>query len=404
MKTRLGCSRWACRATTIALAMLAATILSTPAFAEEQPGITGQVVNRTADGQTVGGLEVTLITYINGQQSSQQKTTCDDQGGFEFRGLSADPSYAYEVYVSYQGVEYTSPRLVLKPEEPIQSMELSVYETTEDDSAIETVNSHMVLYLDQGTIQVLEVWRFVNAGDRTYIGSLVKETRHTLQFTLPRGAQDILSGDGFDPQFTDSGMADTLPLPPGIRDISFTYLIPYSSASMTVSRQTDYPVVSFGLLVQDKGVQVKTVALAPSEPLTIADSRFLYFVGQNLARGTDIDISLTGLPMPAPDGTSSSEGVPWQWLAGTAVALALILGAAAYARLRRGPGTIAIQAPKGIADAPESEREALLLQIASLDNDFDAGRVGEQEYRARRSQLKARVIELTQQAERGSHG
>jgi hypothetical protein len=44
-------------------------------------------------------------------------------------------------------------------------------------------------------------------------------------------------------------------------------------------------------------------------------------------------------------------------------------------------------------DEPQDEREQLLDRIAVLDDDYEAGRVGEADYRRRRAALKAKLIE-----------
>ena len=43
---------------------------------------------------------------------------------------------------------------------------------------------------------------------------------------------------------------------------------------------------------------------------------------------------------------------------------------------------------------PEAQREELLNAIAELDDDFEAGRVAEADYRRQRAELKTELVEL----------
>src|SRR3972149_320823 len=102
-----------------------------PALATGEGVISGQVVNKTANGSAVGTVEVTLTQYLNGTATSDgQKVTTDAAGKFEFRGLSADNGTAYTVSTSFQDADYISEDIVLTSASPLQSVELDVYDST----------------------------------------------------------------------------------------------------------------------------------------------------------------------------------------------------------------------------------------------------------------------------------
>lgn len=354
--------------------------------------IAGQVVNKTQGGSLTGVLEVTLTTYVNDKVASEQKVTTDSAGKFEFKGLSIDPSNTYFVKTGFQDAEYSSGKINFKADSPSQTVELAVYDSTISDENMQISNGHMVVFVDQGELQVMEVWKFINMGVKTYIGTRGKTARATLKFTLPQGASSVSPGEGFAPETADNGIVDTSAIPPGVTTVSFSYIIPYQGSDITISRKTDYAVASFGLLVQDSGVKVKSVALTPKDPLDMGGTKYLYFTAQNLSRGTDLDASFAGVSRPSVAVSGSSS--PWPWLAAGAAVLGLIV-TVAYPRLRKKQALA--HSPYddmqslSVAQTP-NEENALIRELASLDDDHEAGRIKDAEYRTRRARTKARLL------------
>jgi len=189
----------------LAIASLAIGAMASIASAADPPqgSISGQIANKTSGGSVVGGLDVTLVAIKDGAPVPSPATTkADPDGKFQFTGLTVDPNTIYLAQAKYLDVFYTSDEIQLLAESPSQTIELAVYNTTESDAAIKVVTSHMVLEFQPGQVEVLEVWRFSNSGDTTYIGSKTGETRHTLRFSLPAGASGVDHGDGMAPEPT----------------------------------------------------------------------------------------------------------------------------------------------------------------------------------------------------------
>jgi len=371
---------------TSAILVVAAIIgLASPALAAGDGVISGQVVNRTANGSAVSAVGVTLTVYSTGNAtSSQQKVIADAAGKFEFKGLSTDNGTAYTVSTNFQKADYISDDIVLTAAIPSQSVELDVYDSTTSDENIQVSNGHTVVYVEHGDLELLEIWRFSNIGDKTFIGTTGNTSGTTLRFTLPSGATSLSPGAGFPVETTATGAVSNVAVPPGVTDATFSYFIPYQGASMTISRRTDYPIASFSLLVQDAGVKVTSTALTPGNPQMINGANFLYFTANNLDRGTEIDASLSGIINPSA-AASPNTSVAWPWLLAGVVMLGLV-GVVAYPRLKN--RQITIDSP-----APKDEIE-LLGELARLDNAYEAGRIGEKEYRAQRARVKASLLKF----------
>ncbi|MDO8567532.1 MAG: carboxypeptidase-like regulatory domain-containing protein [Dehalococcoidales bacterium] len=367
-----------------------------PALAAGYGVISGQVVNKTAGGSPVGTAEITLTTFSNGKSASgQQKATTDAAGRFEFKGLPIDPGTTYAVGTTFQEADYTSSTITLTADNSTQTVELAVYDATTSDENIQISNGHIVAFAGEGALEVLEVWRFNNAGNKTYIGTKGKTT---LRFTLPQGAASLSPAQG-SIETASNGAVYSAAVPPGVTDISYTYVIPFQGSSVTISRQTDYPIADFHLLVEDTGVKVASKALTPAGPQSINGTNYLDFRAGNLARGVDLDASFSGIAR-AP--VSSEAPLPWLWLL-IGVGLLGLMIAIAYPRLKRRQalaGSVAgPAAPLSTLPSPDDENK-LLSELAGLDDDYDAGNIEEKKYRARRARTKAQLMEMYNRARR----
>ena len=361
-----------------------------PALATGEGVISGQVVNKTANGSAVGTVEVTLTQYLNGTATSDgQKVTTDAAGKFEFRGLSADNGTAYTVSTSFQDADYISEDIVLTSASPLQSVELDVYDSTTSDENIQVSNGHMVVYVIQGDLHVEEIWRFSNIGDRTFIGMQGKAAGTTLRFTLPAGATYLSPGQASSIETTGTGVASNVAVPPGITDVTFSYFIPYQGSSMTILRKTNYPIANFSLLVEDAGVKVTSTALTSGTPQMMNGTNFLYFTANNVAANTELDAALSGIINPS--AASSETFSLWPWMLGGVGMLGLVL-TVAYSQLKKKQTTTVSPAPSDRSSG-QSDEDALLMELAQLDDAYEAGTTGENEYRAQRARAKARLIE-----------
>ena len=178
-------------------------ILSLPASAlatEAGSGIIGgQVINGTEDSSSVANQEVTLKTCLNNNDVDSATTTTDAEGHFAFDGLPTDPDHTYQITLKLQETDYTSDRLSFDNGETTKFTEVIVYDATNNDEVIKVVMAHTIIYVEQGSLKVVEYSLFVNEADRTYVGS--KEVagggaKETLAFPLPEKTTELQFATG----------------------------------------------------------------------------------------------------------------------------------------------------------------------------------------------------------------
>lgn len=386
----------------VAAAIAGLLLGQVPPAAAEGPGVLkGKVQNKTPGGAGVSNITLTLHTYLNDteQSAAGATTTTDAQGNFTFSGLNTDPSYSYEITIDdYQGAQYTGSTVTFAKDETQKSADMTVWDSTTSDAAISVDISHIVISPQQGSLMIMEFYNFKNSGDKSYVGTkqvTPDGLKETLRFTLPPEATEIEYGMGLMDccvVINQGALLDTMAVEPGIKEISFAYRVNYSGGTYNLARTLDYPMDTINVLIEGEGVKVSSENLTSRGQIDIEGTPFFYLAGEQLARNARISTSLSGLP----EGSIQGK-LLWAGAGLAAVAVLLAVGYPALRRrslpqpaLARGPG------PRRTGN-----REALIEEIARLDDDFEGGSLPAEQYQRLRSQKKAQLLELTRRTQGG---
>ncbi len=369
------------RAAVVTAVVTALFLLATAASgAAPPPGtITGAVANLTGGKpRAVGGQMVTLTIYVNNAEVDKKTTTSDARGAFTF-AVAADPARTYMVNVKYKGGDYDSPPVTFKAGETARQLTLRVYEPTTDASVLRANVHHMIVEPGEGLVQITELMVFANPTDRTYVGAKVREDgkRETLQFRLPDGAANISYLEGLMECCVFAaagGFVDTMDVKPGTRQIGFSYTIPYARGRATVVRTLDFPTDAIEVF-GGPAAQLTVAPLTSQTPVATEQGTYSRFSGQSLARGAQITLGLSGMPV----AKTSSRRLLLAAFAGV-IAAALV-----YPLLRRRGRP---------AGGTPPTREDLIKAIAALDDLHEAGGVPDAEYRRQRARFKNRLLAL----------
>jgi len=254
--------------------------------------ISGQVINGTEGGGSVGGTVVSLLVYVDGLLSDTRTAVSDSEGKFEFVNINME--HTYLVSASYMDVDYYYP-VVFEPGETVAYVEVGVCDTTTSDDNIRVGLTRKIVDFDDENLSVTEVYWLMNDGDRTYVG-----TDGVLFFPLPQGAYSFEAPEELmiDYQLLDGDMVTYLvSFPPGERQLIYSYKLPGGDSDrLDIALAVNYPTDFLELLVAGDGVEVAVGQLAPVEPV-VADSgeRYLYFRGQNFSPDEVINVHLSGL-------------------------------------------------------------------------------------------------------------
>jgi LPXTG-motif cell wall-anchored protein len=300
--------------------------------------------------------------------------------------MSTESGYSYEVVLTFQEAEYYSEWLIFDEGETTKSVEVTVYDSTTSNEAIEVAMAHTVIYVGQGSLEVMEYFLFVNETDRTYIGSkeiAAEGTKETLLFSLPEEATELQITLGLMEcciMSSEEGFVDTMPVLPGGKEVAYSYKVNYYSGTHTFSRNMNYPTTRYDFLFQGESIDVISGQLAAEEPMDIEGTQFNHLSGSDLARGDLLLVKLSGLPE-----TDNQGAIIW-----AALALVVLVAGSGFAyRLKK--RRLQPVNPEGSIN---QIRQRSLVELAHLDDDFEAGKIPEETYRRLRAEKKAQLVEL----------
>jgi hypothetical protein len=392
--------RWS-GAVVLGLALLLLGALALTVEAQGNGVLDGQVVNGTVGGPEVGaGITVTLHIFRGDVELDSLQTTASAEGGFRFEGLDTDAELEYWPEAFYLGVPYSiaEPYRFGDGERALQAT-VTVYETTDDDSAITLGSVHIIAESFGQMLRVSEVHLFSNTGDRTFAGRATEAgPSTTLQIPLPSGVvgfafqQDVPATRFVE---VENGLLDTEPVSPGSEAalVFFSYHLEVDGETIPLERRFAYPVDSLNVLVAQPGLALRSDQLLARGVELFQGREYEFYTTQAL--GADTPLALELLPTSseaspaAPAGmeqavtsapTGGNQGL-LRWL-GLGLAVLAGVGALVYAVASRRPAA-APQAHASLTANPKARR--LLADLADLEAAFEADQIDAATYERQRA-------------------
>ncbi|MDQ4148446.1 MAG: hypothetical protein M3164_00375 [Actinomycetota bacterium] len=357
--------------------MLIAVVVVTAAFAlpaNAAETLGGRVVMGTPGAALPPDLPISIVELSSsGNEVVRRTVVAGPDGTFEFEG---DRANRYLVGTVHHGVTYS----MLHEAGEAAPPELKVYETTQDTSVISVVgDTTTVVQGREDTFEVLQLVEIRNGSDRTFIGPSGDPNQPVISMPVPEGAFDFSLTDPANTlgvRLHPRGMTVGAPLPPGDVSISYVFRVRVPRVGWQLRREIAYPTQQADLLIAEALTLSSGRAFKFQEEVTLGGRRYSRYRAGPLLPGSLLAADV-GFPRAA------SRSVWWGF--GTAVAaLGAILLAVSI--IRRGRPR-----PVGRPRTEVEDRAALIDEIASLDNSFEAGLMPESDYRGRRREMMSRL-------------
>ena len=368
------------------LAVMAMLATSNVAAQEPTIELTGRVVNLSTDESPPAGIDVTLHIFTPSGGVDTRTALTDPEGAFTFPNVPTDPEVRYALTTVYREITYG-----FEPESLQSPVVLGVYETTNELAAL-NIDSHILIVRDadprEKIISAAEVVLISNNRERTFQPLLQPASAmNFLRFTVPPGStglqvqSDLPQGDIID---VGTGFGLTAAVPPGSHQVSFNYTFPYESGRASFSPTFLQGASIFRILIPDGLCEAAGPGLTEVQTTEIGDVSYRVWSAPNLPQRAGLNIDLTGLPQPSLWQRTSSI-VEDNYILIIAIP-ALVTAALVFIllnTLRRR------QAPAVSTTSPQ----ALIDEIARLDNLREDGHLDESEYHRRRDPLKQRLLD-----------
>ena len=225
-------------APTLAVLLAAiAALAASPTAAQEAPDgrISGTVSAGTA-GAELDGLTARLVVLEDAAVVGDEQTAVRD-GRFAFT-VPATVRRTYLVAIRYQGVQYITPPVVLSPDQPDTTVDLTLFDTTNeapDLRILETIVTVVALDRSTGELWLQREDVVSLPGDRVFVGD---ESGVTLRIPAPEGAVEVEGG-----KLEGEVISISMPLRPGDRNaIVTTYAVRYDLATDEYRLRVTAPV------------------------------------------------------------------------------------------------------------------------------------------------------------------
>lgn len=369
--------------------------------------VTGLVTNGTPDGPIPTGITVNLHGFDPPDfTETVVETTLQEDGSYAFTDIAHVPGRVYWLSLEYQDVLFGS--TVYQPEAFVDGAletAIEVFEMTTDPSVVRVTSGVMRITFSHFGLEVSEVLIFENSSDQLYLSDMPfsDNQRVALQIPLPPGAFGVsfeagMDGTRFHASADGSTVFDTQPLRPGTEEVVVSFLVPYTDGAI-IEQEFLYPVQGpFHLLVEAGQVAVESEMFASAgDVVPMGDATFEAFVAEvDLPAGDVVRYTLTGMPDAVAANQPAEQTV--ESLSPVVLLLAvgglILIGVGGFMfLLRQGePAPAADEAPA----RDERRINALLDEIAELDDQHERGGINHDYYQRMRARLKEELTELMQ--------
>lgn len=355
------------------------------------PGeIRGTIINRNTGQLVTEGLDVMVhVVDQNFEDNNTLKSRSEPDGSFVFKDVPFSADLQYAVMAVYKGVSYYSNTVPADLNSLKIALEVPVYETTKDFSAVQVDQMHVLLDVSPDGLETREVYIVSNLGQQTVKDAfdLGNNQFAALQFPLPTDADYI----SFQPTDTtrfielDGAFADTNPIVPGAQTTQFmvSYVVPFSG-ERTYSYTAPVSIAKINFLLPEEAkVSLSGNGLAGPEPTTLQDgTSYMVYTYSDVKAGQTLNISLSRTatnPLPLSAGKKNNNLLA---IAGAFLGFGVIgVGFWWWQKSNRA------EEDEDASQSDESTLDEILDEIAQLDDTYAQQGLSIEEYQAQRHEL-----------------
>lgn len=349
--------------------------------------IGGSVIQGTAGATLPQGASVTLhVVDASGERDSFE-TPLNADGTYEFSDILMIPNAGYFVSIDYGNGTFNSEFSAITPDRPEINLNLTIYESTDDDSVIQIdVVLTQIDVLDDNTLQIWQLISVTNTSDRLYVYTDNRGKSVSVQIPAPSGVQLSTDNDISRFDYNEGAIYDTRPVRPG-EEHSFhlLYTAPFDG-SLTFAQNFPYDFVGpFEVYVDSSQLKVESNGWLTLDTPQIINGITYHGIAM-------VDGFIANAPIQF---TIKRTGIAFnrEWIGYGIILLGCVfIGIAAFL-FWRSPVTLTSPATP---ETPQSDDpiKVLMQQIAVLDDQYQNKGISKKAYDNQRKKLKADLTNL----------
>ena len=358
--------------------------------------VRGTVINRNSGKLVTESLEVMLhILDQDFVDKGMEHGQSEIDGTFAFANIPFDENTRFAVMATYDGVTYFSETVPADVKSMQVNIDVSVYESTKDLSTVQIDQMHVLFEFSPDGLETKELYIISNKGERTVkdVYDLGEGKSAILQFPLPEDADYIFFKPDDQERFVklDGAFADTFPLLPGDQpaQVMTSYLVPYSGERVyNYTAPVNTARINF-LLPDQAGISLRGAGLTGSESMTLQDgTSYEVYSYSDLKAGDTLSITITG-KTTVPQRNNSTNNL----IAISAAFLGFATIGVGVWWWRR-PEEAQLEEEESGAQTDEPTLDALIAEIAQLDETHEQQGLNTEEYETQRRALMRKAKNL----------
>ena len=358
--------------------------------------VRGTVINRNSGEVVTESLEVMLhILDQDMVDKGMEHGQSQSDGTFVFPDVPFDANTQFAVMATYDGVSYFSETIPADMTSMQVSIDMPVYETTQDLAAVQIDQMHVLFEFSPDGLETKELYIISNTGERTVkdVYDLGDDKFAVLQIPLPEDADFIFFKPDDQDRFVklNGTFADTYPILPGSQpaQIMTSYLVPFSGERVyTYTAPVSTAKINF-ILSDQPGISLQGEGLVPAEPTTLQDgTSYQVYSYSDLKAGQTLSVTITGTTT----GRQASNNTNNMIAAGAAFLGFAVIGVGVW-RWRRQENT-EVEEDALSAQSDGNTLDQLIAEIARLDESHEQGRLSSEDHQRQRQELMQRAKPL----------
>jgi mono/diheme cytochrome c family protein len=349
---------------------------------------------------------VTLYGFDDMQNTYSETLTTGENGVYTFNNVIMPAGRVFLAGTDYASGTYGSDIVTVDPSTPDLNLQITIYDSTTDISALTTDRVHVFFdFTDPKNVQVIEVFIISNPGNQAIVAPTADGT--VVTFPLPDGYTNLQFQDGvLGGRYVElsQGFGDKMTVSPGVGQyqVIFAFQMPYDH-QLDFVQPMFLPTSAVVVMVPDNGIKVSSSMLQDGGTTDYQNTTYRIYNGSSLIAGSSLDFTLSGTPKQA--GASLFTAGSMQNLSvglGVFGVALVIMGVWLYRRNRRKLAMQGISGGVNLSDsAPDLEisiedENTLMDAIIALDDQYHAGNLPEAAYLQRRASLKDKLRKMEQ--------
>jgi hypothetical protein len=283
-------------------AALAVVCLLRPgqASAQTPARLTVEVRNNTANGAPVAGDEITLDLHRGPQQIDSRSARVGEDGRVVFENLPTGQGIAAVARVKHQNMAFRSRPVALDSAAAELSASGQVFDVSTDASKLSIGVHHLMVAFRGTSLEFTEFMQLSNSSDMAVTGRERDDRNRpvVLRIMLPAGFRDLTASSYLEREalvVTGEGFYDTMAVPPGEHQITFSYKIDVGRGATQIAKEITLPT-SHLMIFWEHGEGALKGLGEPSGRLVNADGTPIeYYRRTGLKPGEKLAFQIAGL-------------------------------------------------------------------------------------------------------------